>query len=279
MPCNLMNAAVCVGCAVDDEENMGCSVPADRFLNENTSGHAGILLLFLALTAGCSAAPAPQGIQDPDESTNRAVHDFNTGVDRALLRPASQVYGTVVPKPVRAGISNFSENLDEPGAFLNHLFQGRIDLAAQNALRFGVNTTAGLGGVMDAASWLGMPEATTNFGETLHRWGAAEGDYVELPLAGPSTVRDSVGSVVDIFLNPLTYAQSSAVSDTATAIDTAATVGNRYTFSETIDSVLYDSADSYAQARLLYLQNRRFELGQEVTDENFEDPYEDPDAQ
>ncbi len=207
------------------------------------------------------------------------MHAFNTGVDRTLLRPASQVYGAVVPRPVRKGISNFSENLDEPGDFVNHLLQGRIDLAAQNVLRFAVNTTAGVGGLMDAASWLGMPEATTDFGETLHRWGVAEGNYVELPLTGPSTARDSAGAVVDLFLNPLTYVDEASITDKALIADTAATIGDRYTFGETFDSVLYDSADSYAQARLLYLQNRRFELGQEAADDSFVDPYEDPYAE
>jgi phospholipid-binding lipoprotein MlaA len=279
MPCNKVNAAFGVGCAVVDERNMACSDSADRFLAGSICRNFGTLLFVAGLTAGCAAAPTPQAIQDPNESANRTVHAFNTGVDRALLRPASQVYGTVVPKPVRKGISNFSENLDEPGAFINHLLQGRIDLAAQNVLRFAVNTTAGVGGLMDAASWLGMPEATTDFGETLHRWGAAEGNYVELPLSGPSTTRDSWGSVVDIALNPLTYIDNASITDKVLAADTAATIGDRYTFGETFDSVLYDSADSYAQARLLYLQNRRFELGQEVADDNFEDPYEDPYAE
>jgi len=146
-------------------------------------------------------------------------------------------------------------------------------------LRFAVNTTAGVGGLMDAASWLGMPEATTDFGETLHRWGVAEGNYVELPLTGPSTARDSAGAVVDLFLNPLTYVDEASITDKALIADTAATIGDRYTFGETFDSVLYDSADSYAQARLLYLQNRRFELGQEAADDSFVDPYEDPYAE
>jgi phospholipid-binding lipoprotein MlaA len=254
---------------------MACSFLGDRFPIGNICRNYGTLLLVLGLTAGCASAPTPQGIQDPNETANRRVHAFNTGVDRAVLRPASQVYGTVVPRPVRKGISNFSENLDEPGDFINHLLQGRIDLAAQNALRFAVNTTAGVGGLMDAASWLGMPEATTDFGETLHRWGAAEGSYVEVPFTGPSTARDSAGAVVDLFLNPLTYVNDPSITDKALIADTAATIGDRYTFGETFDSVLYDSADSYAQARLLYLQNRRFELGQEAADDSFVDPYED----
>jgi phospholipid-binding lipoprotein MlaA len=279
MPFTKVNAAFGVGCAVGNDRNMACSDSAGRFRIGNICRNYGILLAVAGLTAGCAAAPTPQGIQDPNESANRSVHAFNTGVDRALLRPASQIYGTVVPRPVRKGISNFSENLDEPGDFINHVLQGRIDLAAQNALRFAVNTTAGVGGLMDAASWLGMPEATTDFGETLHRWGAGEGNYVELPLSGPSTARDSWGAVVDIVLNPLITLDDPSITGKVIAADTAATIGDRYTFGETFDSVLYDSADSYAQARLLYLQNRRFELGQEAADDSFVDPYEDPYAE
>lgn len=279
MPFGMTKAELGVGWAVDMDKDMACSDCADRFHMGNICRNCGILLAVAVLTAGCAVAPAPQGIQDPNESANRSVHAFNIGVDRAVLRPASQVYGTVVPRPVRKGISNFSENLDEPGDFINHLLQGRIDLAAQNALRFAVNTTAGVGGLMDAASWLGMPEATTDFGETLHRWGAGEGNYVELPLTGPSTTRDSWGAVVDIALNPLTYINDPSITDKGLIADTAATIGDRYTFGESFDSVLYDSADSYAQARLLYLQNRRFELGQEADDDSFVDPYEDPYAE
>jgi phospholipid-binding lipoprotein MlaA len=172
MPFATTVAAIDAEFLVGSERNMANSDSADGFPAGSICRHVGPVLLIAGLTAGCAPAPTPQGIQDPNESANRTVHAFNTGVDRALLRPVSQVYGTVVPRPVRKGISNFSENLDEPGAFVNHLLQGRIDLAAQNALRFAVNTTAGVGGLMDAASWLGMPEATTDFGETLHRWGA-----------------------------------------------------------------------------------------------------------
>jgi phospholipid-binding lipoprotein MlaA len=258
---------------------MACAVPRDRVTDGKICRNYSILLLIAGLTAGCAAPPPAAGIQDPNESANRSIHNFNVGVDRVALRPASQVYGTVVPRPVRRGISNVSDNLDEPGDFVNHLLQGRIDLAAQNALRFAVNTTAGVGGLMDAASWLGVPEAQTDFGATLHRWGAPEGNYVELPLLGPSTTRDAWGSVVDIALNPFTYTDSTRLRDTAAAVDAGATLDNRYSFGDTIDSVLYDSADSYAQARLLYLQNRRFELGQVDADDTFEDPYEDPYAE
>lgn len=230
---------------------------------------------------GCAAGPTPQGdFNDPNEGLNRAVHGFNKTVDRALLRPASQVYGTVVPGPVRTGVNNFAENLEGPGDVVNSLLQGRIDKAGENTLRFAVNATMGIGGIFDAATFLGLPEGDTDFGETLHVWGAGEGAYVEEPLRGPSTTRDSVGRVVDLFLNPFSYVLKPAHAEVATGAEALSIIGDRYRFGETVDSVLYDSADSYAQARLLYLQNRRFELGQEAdSDDAFLDPYEDPYAE
>ncbi len=229
--------------------------------------------------AGCGASPAVDGIDDPNESANRSIHAFNKGLDTALLRPASQVYGTIIPQPIRNGVSNFAENLEGPGDVVNNILQGRIDKAGQNTLRFAINLTMGVGGIMDAATWIGIPEAQTDFGETLHIWGVGEGNYVEAPVFGPSTTRDLAGRVVDFALNPLRYTLDTSASDTVVAANVASTIGDRYKFGETYDSVLYDSADSYAQARLLYLQNRRYELGQQASDDAFVDPYEDPYAE
>jgi phospholipid-binding lipoprotein MlaA len=265
---------------------MACSFDRDRFPSGNIWRNYGALVLSATLTAGCAAGPsanstlATNGIQDPNEGFNRGVHGFNKGVDTVLLRPVSKVYGAILPAPIRNGVNNFADNLDTPGDVVNNLLQGRLDKAGQNTLRFAVNSTMGLGGVFNAASWLGLPEAKTDFGETLHIWGAGEGNYVELPVRGPSTARDAVGEVVDLFLNPLSYVISPSQNQISTGANALSIVGDRAKFSNTIDSVLYDSADSYAQARLLYLEKRRFELGQTGgSDDAILDPYEDPYAQ
>jgi phospholipid-binding lipoprotein MlaA len=231
-------------------------------------------VLFLS---ACAQKPAPSGITDPLEANNREVHAFNLAVDRALLRPTAQGYGKA-PSPIRQGISNFANNLDMPSDVVNGLLQARPHNAAQNTLRFVVNTTVGIGGLFDPATALGLPAKTTDFGETLHVWGASEGNYVEVPFLGPSTERDLAGKVVDFGLNPLRYILPSPEGNIATVAAAASSLGDRHRYSDTIDSVLYESADSYAQARLLYLQNRRFELGQTTgaaADDAFEDPYED----
>ncbi len=228
--------------------------------------------------SACAAPPVPPTIPDPNENVNRAVHRLNKGIDTALVRPASQVYGTVVPGPVRQGIGNFAENAEAPGDVVNFVLQGKPDLAALNVLRFAVNLTAGVGGLFDPATGLGLPRPQTDFGETLYVWGAAEGNYVELPLFGPSTERDAVGRLVDIATNPTRLLAGDPARAVAGA-EVGSRLGDRYRFAETIDGVLYDSADSYAQSKLLYVQNRRFELGQTGDDGAAIDPYEDPYAE
>lgn len=236
-------------------------------------------LAAVAAAAACSA-PGASGIDDPGEAQNREVHDFNRAVDRTLFKPASGAYGGVVPEPARQGLANFAGNLDLPSDVVNDVLQGRIGKAVENTLRFAINTTIGLGGLFDPARAMGVEGDPTDFGETLHVWGVPEGAYDELPVLGPSTDRDTVGWVMDVALNPIRLVLPGNGWAVTAGASAASTLGDRYRFSGTYDSILYDSADSYAQARLLYLQNRRFELGQSAgtdgTDDAFVDPYEDP---
>ncbi len=230
-----------------------------------------------ALLAACAAPPPPAEPNDPFEPTNRAFHGFNRGLDRALVRPTSKVYGFVLPQPVKTGIANFASNLDLPGDAANGVLQGNPERFATNVLRFAVNTTVGIGGLFDPAGAMGIRHDKTDFGETLHVWGAGEGPYLEFPGLGPSTVRDAIGTAVDIAANPVSAALPKPEKYYATAAKVGSKLGDRDRYSDTIDSVLYDSADSYAQARLLYLQNRRFELGQTAAGagDDFIDPYAD----
>ena len=235
-----------------------------------------ILWTALIGVAACSVpgpGEAPDGIHDPYEAQNRAAHDFNIAIDRKLLRPASQEYVGVIPEDVQIVISNFGSNLSVPGDVVNQLLQGRFDRATRNTARFLINTTLGIGGIADIAKDIGLPDDGTDFGETLHVWGAAEGAYVELPLLGPSTQRDAAGTVVDFFLNPLDHVLPKPEKYIGTTARIASAVGDRGNFSDVIDGVLYDSADSYAQARVIYLQNRRFDLGIE-DEESYIDPFE-----
>ena len=254
------------------------------------------LVVVAGLLSACAASPNATGINYPFEPANRKVHAFNKGVDRALVGPASKGYG-IVPEPVKRAVGNVADTLDLPGDIVNNLLQLRLADAGQNSLRLAVNLTFGLGGLIDISTEAGMPGKPTDFGETLHVWGVGEGPYIELPLAGPSTARDTVGMLADIALNPVRLALPTKEANAATILKLFSRLGDRDRFSETVDSLLYESADSYAQARLLYLQNRRFQLGKAAgeagtsddgfidpyadgaSDDAFIDPYEDPYAQ
>lgn len=226
------------------------------------------------LLAACSVPDTPTSIHDPYEPYNRVMHDLNTSIDTAVLRPASQVYGAVVPKPVRTRLDNASRNLGLPAAMVNKLLQGKVEEAAENGFRFAINSTLGLFGLFDPAQDFGLEENEAGFGDTLAVWGTPEGAYVVSPLFGPSTERDSVGFFVDIATNPIGALFGSDAGDASIGLAVTESLNFRYSFSETFDSILYDSEDSYAQLRLFYLDNRRFELGQSIGDEA-DDPYED----
>ena len=232
--------------------------------------------VFLMLAGACSVpgpGEAPDGIHDPNEAENRRVHAFNQKLDKFLVRGAGTGIAESIPQGVQDSISNFADTVATPAYVVNQVLQGRPGRATQNALRFAINVTLGIAGLADVATGLGLPEDDTDFGETLHVWGAPEGAFVELPVFGPSTERDAVGQFVDYFTNPLDYIVPKPERYLGTVATYFDKVGSRGRHADTYDSVLYESADSYAQLRLIYLQNRRFELeGAAGTDASFVDP-------
>lgn len=223
--------------------------------------------------AACSVAPPGAAIHDPFEASNRQVHAFNKGLDRAVLRPAGQA-AAAAPEPLRDGVVNFAENVALPGMVLNGLLQGRLDGPAVNTMRFVINSTVGLLGFFDPADAIGLYAQRTDFGETLAVWRVPQGAYVELPVFGPSTQRDAAGLFVDFIIDPLSRVGTSEQATYGVTSRVADLVIYRGVFGDTLDSVLYESADSYAQSRLIYLQSRRFQLGQGA-DDGYVDPYDD----
>jgi len=215
------------------------------------------------------------GVYDPHEKANRNVHAFNLGVDKVFFRPASKGYTNLIPDPIEDSFNYFSKNLSEPGDMVNSLAQGRFKIAAISLARFVINTTIGIGGLSDPATDFGIPQTDTDFGETMAVWGIGEGAYVELPFFGPSTQRDAVGILVDFFTNPITFAVQNPLENAGVYAEILERMSDRGRYSDTVDSILYESADSYAQARLIYLQNRRFELADDDGD-TYVDPYDDP---
>ena len=234
-------------------------------------------MTIVALSA-CSVGDPGADFHDPYEGVNRATHAVNVELDRSALRPASQVYGTIVPSPVRQSVDNVGDNLGMPSAVMNKLLQGNIADAIHNTARFAVNTTLGVLGLFDPATDMGLEERDTGFGETLAVWGANEGAYLVLPVLGPSTERDTAGLIVDALTNPIGTVLGTQLGDEAEenslSFTAASVINDRYELTSTIDNILYESADSYAQLRLFYLDSRRFALG-ETNDDAATDIYDD----
>ena len=232
------------------------------------------LPLILGLAA-CATSPADETalIADPYEGTNRNIHAFNKGVDTVLLRPASQAWA-IVPEPAERLAENFVGNLALPSDMLNNALQGDGEGLGNNFTRFVMNSTLGLGGLLDIASDAGVERTDADFGQTLALYGAAEGAYVELPLLGPSTSRDAVGIIVDILTDPLSLGQSEKMDDALLAASVVGPVDVREEFSGVIDGILYESEDSYSAAKTAYIQaHRAFVNGTDGSDSGFVDIY------
>lgn len=136
--------------------------------------------------------------RDPLEGFNRAMFSFNDTVDAAVVKPVAEAYRAATPGFVQAGIGNFFSNIGDVWNAVNNLLQGRVNDSATDVMRFAVNTTIGLGGLIDIGSAAGMPKHNEDFGQTLGRWGVKSGPYLVLPVFGPSTVRDAFAMPVDM---------------------------------------------------------------------------------
>ncbi|MGH1412091.1 MAG: MlaA family lipoprotein [Pelagimonas sp.] len=233
---------------------------------------ASLATLALVLATACSNTVPSGEVYDPYEAQNRKMHAFNAKFDSSTVRGAGNGYTKVVPEPVQDNIANFADTVSIPQTVVNQVLQGRLGRATKNTLRFGINATLGIAGLADVASDLGLEQDESDFGETLAVWGMPEGAYMVLPFVGPSTDRDTAGMLVDMFTNPLDYVVPAPEKYLGTAAKIAEEIGDRGRYSDTYDSVIHDSADSYSQIKLIYLQNRRYELGEAPPEDDI-DPH------
>ena len=158
-------------------------------------------LLTVAAMSGC--ASTRNNPVDPFEGFNRAVFNFNDGLDRVALKPAATVYQKVLPSFVQTGIGNFFGNLADVWTSVNNMLQGKIEDGLNDMMRVAVNSTLGFGGLLDIGSEAGLQKHKEDFGQTLGRWGVPAGPYLVLPLLGPSTVRDTVALGLDFNVDPV----------------------------------------------------------------------------
>lgn len=216
----------------------------------------------LALSvAGCASAPATNDVEttvsDPLEVPNRFVFAINETADILLIRPATEVYVGVVPDPVRQAVHNFIQNLMGPLYIANNLLQGNWDGAQTATGRFVTNSVAGVGGLFDVATGLGMPEKPADFGQTLGVWGLDSGPYLVLPLLGPSNTRDAVGYGVDTLGDPFRIWMNAIGQDGVQYGRTGASgIDRRSQVLREIDDLRRNSIDFYATVRSLYAQQR-----------------------
>lgn len=215
------------------------------------------LLGLVAVLAGCATGPGAHP-SDPLEPWNRGVQGFNDAVDTAVFKPVATAYTTVTPSPVRTGVSNFFGNLRDLWSFFNALLQGRPVEAAENFMRFNVNTFLGLGGVLDIATEAGIERTTLDFGHTLGRWGVPSGPYVVLPFFGPSSVRDSVGLVVDARGDAVVQTDHVPTRNSLYTLRAVDTRAGLLRAGEVLDQA---ALDKYSFTRDAYLQRRANQVG------------------
>src|ERR1700722_779491 len=233
---------------------------------------AAIGISAIGLGSACPAAAQTPAVAagdpgDPYENTNRAIFDFNQGVDRNVLVPVANGYRAVFPGPVRDSVHDFLQNLNSPIIFANDVLQGRLDLAGDTLGRFVVNTTIGFGGIVDVATKVGVPYHTNDLGITFASWGIPAGPILMLPVLGPSNPRDLAGEIGDSFGDPGNIA-ASHFHKVYASVARGATSGidERSRNIESLAEIERTSLDYYATIRSLARQRRAAQVRHQKDD-------------
>jgi phospholipid-binding lipoprotein MlaA len=212
------------------------------------------LVLSLLAFSGCAtAAPRTPDPRDPFEQVNRGTFAFNQSLDKAVIRPVLRGYRKVTPKVVRTGIANFFANIQYPIVIANNVLQGKFGPAANDTGRFLLNTTLGVGGLLDPATDAGLDRNNEDFGQTLGRWGVPPGPYVMIPFLGPYTVRDGLAGIADDVSEPRSYLSA----DWRWGLWAGGQLNRRAGLTEA-EAILDRSGDPYAFVRSAYLQRRQY---------------------
>lgn len=228
----------------------------------------------LALQA-CASGPQANP-RDPLEPFNRKVMQFNEGVDSLALKPAATVYKRHVPPLVRTGVSNFFGNIGDAWSFVNSALQFKIHDAADNILRFNINTFFGLGGILDIASEMNIERHKEDFGQTLGRWGVPAGPYLVLPLLGPSTLRDTLVLPIERHGDPLHDVDPWSSQGALYVLRAVDIRSNLLRAGEVLDQA---ALDKYSFTRDAHLQRRRAEIfDNESSDTSGQEPRYDTEA-
>jgi phospholipid-binding lipoprotein MlaA len=229
-----------------------------------------IVCAALGMSACVTLPPnAPRSPQDPWESWNRGVYKFNDKLDRAVAKPVARGYVKYVPQPVRTGVTNFFSNLETPTVMVNDALQGKFLAAANDLGRFVLDTTVGIAGILDPATPAGLARNNEDFGQTLGKWGVHPGPFIEVPLLGPSDLRDAPARFVDSYLNPRQYIKNNYIKYGLYVPDFV----DRRAALLPLDETLQHAYDPYAFVRDAYFQRRAYLVSDgKIKDESLAEP-------
>lgn len=214
--------------------------------------------------AGC----ATNNPKDPLEPFNRAMFEFNDAVDQAALKPAAEVYAKL-PSFVQTGVGNFFGNLNDVPTAFNNFLQGKVGDGFSDVMRVAVNSTMGLGGLLDLGTEMGLPKHKEDFGQTLGKWGVRSGPYIVLPLLGSSTLRDTVAYPVDLETDPWRYVEKIRVRNVGSVIRV---VDQRAVLLDASNLLEEAALDRYVFVRDAYLQRRQSKVYDgELPETSYED--------
>ncbi len=234
-----------------------------------------LVIFFATVLVGCASIPAgvAPSPNDPWESFNRSIFDFNEGLDAYVLKPVVSGYRFVLPEFVREGIYNFFSNYNDIYTALNNLLQGNPSYAFNDLMRVVVNTTFGLGGFIDMATPGGLEKHKEDWGQTFGVWGIPSGPYVVLPFFGPSSVRDAFGTTADLETDYLfKYIPNVGLRNSITGLRV---INARNTYYEAGDLLDGAAIDKYSFMRDAYIQRRQYQIDEgRDGDESLVPPYE-----
>ena len=220
--------------------------------------------VLILLTLNFSNTSKAEEVKDCFEGLNRATFAFNQGLDKAIIEPLAKGYRKL-PMPIRTGTSNVLSNLSNLVTIPNNVLQGDLRAAGLNTARLTVNTTIGIFGIFDVAQQMGLVKdyIKEDYGQTFGKWGVSEGCYIVLPILGPSTVRDSMGTIASLLGGDPWY-NLTVKNDTQYFKDSDYYISKgsdginfRSKNLEAFDNLEQNSMDFYASVRSLYLQDRK----------------------